>query len=135
VNSPVESVLLLYVEYNLQNQMVRRLTSSCIAIIATLVYGSIIYPGHRRAKAHQPTLDHERYDRFYDGPYSEHASSKPITKTHNRRSRNTLRIAPLSMGRVQRVPVVTCKWRRGGSTETNADIGMPTKGSGRWRGV
>jgi len=45
-----------------------------VAFIATLIYASVVYHRHRVAKKHQLNItpvDHERYDRFYNGPYSE----------------------------------------------------------------
>lgn len=45
-----------------------------LAFIATLIYASVVYHRHRVAKKHQlnnTPVDHDRYDRFYNGPYSE----------------------------------------------------------------
>ncbi len=100
----VDSVLLLFVEYIFQSQIVRRLTSTSIAFIATLVCGSVIYHRQRRAKAHRhaiSAIDHERYDRFYHGSYSGYG----IVEANNEDSPFALtqHTAALSMGRVQRV--------------------------------
>lgn len=63
--------------------------------MATLIYSSVIYHRHRRTKAHRhrhsiSRLDHERYDRFYNGAYSEdgiveanYQNSRSLFSQHN----------------------------------------------------
>lgn len=71
--------------------MTTRLTCYSVTFIATLIYGSVIYHRHRRAKAHRhdneiSALDHKRYDRFYHGPYSENG----IVEAHYQDSHSPL---------------------------------------------
>ena len=98
-----------------------------VAFLSTLIYGSVIYHRHRRSKGHRhsiSTFDHERYDRFYNGPFSENGivEAKYSNLKQHTDDGSTLRSeeSPMDMGgpfesggeEVAHRPFPSMRWRK-----------------------